>query len=76
MTAKAAATKLKAGDIIDDDEPYLRISKRATLRATNDINKLPTWEIGRRVYARHTKGLWQTAAITTWVVIAYNVFWK
>lgn len=73
MTMAKAAT-LKAGELIDDDAP-LKISKRAALRATNDINKLPTHEILRRVYARHKTGLWQLAAVTTWVVIAYNVFW-
>jgi len=69
------AKALKAGELIDDDEP-IKVSKKAALRATNDINKLPTYEILRRVYARHKTGLWQLASVATWVVIAYQVFWR
>lgn len=74
MTVKAQSVQLKGGELIDEEVP-LKVSRWALLRAENNINKLPTWEIGRRIYARHAKGLWQTAAITTWVILTYKVIW-
>lgn len=74
MTVRAQQVKLKAGELLDNEES-LKVSKWAELHAINDINKLPTWEIVRRVYIRHQTGLWQSAALATWAVLVYKVIW-
>lgn len=69
--AKKQSSKLKGGVLIEDDKDTQEASRWAILKATSDINQLPTWEVLRRIYVRHNLRLWQTAALTTWAALIW-----
>lgn len=66
--SKAKKPDLRAGKLIESDKDDESVSRFAVIRATNDINKLPTWEVIRRIYVRHNLRIWQTLAIVPWVI--------
>lgn len=67
----AKAVALKAGPLIEPKDKMI-ISRRAVMKMTNDITKLPTYEILWRVYKRHSVGFWMATTILTNVLIIWN----
>ena len=68
------ALALKAGTLIEDDEASDKQkmpSQRQLLKLEHNFDKLPTSEILRRVYKRHSTGIWQTI----WVLTIAAVVW-
>lgn len=63
------ATILKAGTLIEDNKILVR---RAMMKHTNDMTKLPTYEILYRVYKRHSVGFWMTLTAATYVWIVWS----
>jgi hypothetical protein len=47
-------------------KPKQFIKRKSVMKLTNDITKLPTHEILRRLYKRHSVGVWMTLNIAAW----------
>lgn len=62
---------LKAGPLIEPKDKMI-ISRRAVMKMTNDITKLPTYEILWRVYKRHSVGFWMTANVLTIALVLWG----
>jgi hypothetical protein len=74
--SKAATLQLKGGTLEEPAEEADSIklpTRRQLMRLETDITKLPTFEILRRVYKRHSTGVWQTITVITWAAIIYQL---
>lgn len=73
MTVKKSDKDLKAGALIEDDESNdnKMPSARQLMKLENNIDKLPTREVLRRMYKRHSTGVWQTICLLTWAAMIY-----
>lgn len=47
------------------------LQSKRLYRDTNDIELMPTHEVMRRLYKRHSVGMWQTVVIITWAAIIW-----
>lgn len=63
------ATVLKAGKLIETDRI---IKRKAIQKMINDITKLPTLEIVRRLYKRHSVGVWEILLAVTWFWVVWE----
>ena len=45
------------------------VTRKAANRLNNDINVMPTHEVFRRLYKRHSVGVWETITAVTWVIV-------
>lgn len=47
------------------------LQRKAIMKMTNDMTLLPTHEVLRRLYVRHSTGMWIVATGVTW----FGIFW-
>jgi hypothetical protein len=65
-------TTLKAGTLIEADEATdsFKLPSRFQLaRLETRFDRIPTYEVLRRLYVRHSVGFWQVAFVVTWVIV-------
>lgn len=66
---------LKAGALIEslEDEDSDKLpSRNQLLKLETNIEKLPTIEVLRRVYKRHSTGIWQLTTAITWTMVIFS----
>lgn len=66
------ATTLKAGRLIEPATVAdgLKLPSRFQLaKLETRFDHIPTYEVLRRLYVRHSVGFWQTAFVVTWIAL-------
>lgn len=71
---KQKEAKFKAGALIENENDAQKPSKRAVIKATQNIDQLPTWEVARRMYVRHRLSVWKLLAFGTWAILIWQQF--
>lgn len=67
---KAISSALK----YESATPKKFIKRKAIMQMTNDMTLLPTHEVLRRLYKRHSVGVWETITVVTWVIVLTSKF--
>lgn len=62
---KAISSALK----YESATPKKFIKRKAIMQMTNDMTLLPTHEVLRRLYKRHSVGVWELISVATWTLI-------